>query len=320
VNDRRPIAAFCGRPQALAAVYGPSERDAIESLVDIGPLERADLILGTWGMPVLDQPFLERAPGVRAVFYGAGSVHAFVTEEVWRRGIRVVSGWEANAVPVAQYTLAAVLFSLKWGWRFAAAMRGSVPMPEKEDIPGGLESTVGLVSLGAVGRLVARHLAAHDLRLLAYDPFVEPDQAHRLGVEPVSLERVFADSDVVSVHTPLLPATRGLITGAHVASMRNGATLVNTSRGAVLREAELIEVLRLRPDLHAVLDVTDPEPAAQDSPLRSLPNVVLTPHIAGALGHERSRLGRVVSEELRRYLRGEPLRSEITAEMLPALA
>src|SRR5205807_1252762 len=97
-----------------------------------------------------------------------------------------------NAVPVAQYALAAILFSLKWGWRFAAAMRGATPMPEKEGIPGGLESSVGLVSLGAVGRMVAEHLHAHDLDLLAYDPLVDPDVAGRLGVELVSLDDLFA--------------------------------------------------------------------------------------------------------------------------------
>jgi phosphoglycerate dehydrogenase-like enzyme len=269
---------------------------------------------------VLDGAFLERAPLVRAVFYGAGSIHGFATDELWRRGIRVVSAWEANAVPVAQYTLAAILFSLKWGWRFAAAMRVATPMPDKEGIPGGLESSVGLVSLGAVGRLVAQHLRLHDLHLLAYDPLVDPGLARRLGVELVSLERLFAVCDVVSVHTPLLPATRGMITGGHLASMKPGATLVNTSRGAVLREAELVEVLHRRPDLQAVLDVTDPEPAAPDSPLRSLPNVILTPHVAGSIGAERRRLGALVVRELRRYVRGQPLRWEITADRLTTMA
>jgi phosphoglycerate dehydrogenase-like enzyme len=319
-DNHRPVAMYCGREGLLPAVYGPSERASIEAMVSIGPLEAAEVILGTWGMPVLDAAFFERAPRVRIVFYGAGSIHGFVTDEIWRRGIRVVSGWEANAVPVAQYTLASILFSLKWGWRFAAAMRGLTAMPEKEGIPGGMESTVGLVSLGAVGRLVAGHLRAHDLRVLAYDPLVDPEVARGLRVQLVALEDLFAESDVVSVHTPLLAATRGMIRGAHVASMRAGATLVNTSRGAILREPEIVEVLRRRPDLQAVLDVTDPEPPGVDSPLRTLPNVVLTPHIAGALGRERRRLGRLVCEELARYVTGRPLHWEITQDRLPTLA
>lgn len=102
--------------------------------------------------------------------------------------------------------------------------------------------------------------------------------------------------------------------------MKPGATLVNTARGALVREAELIEVLQRRPDLSTVLDVTDPEPAASDSPLRSLPNVVLSPHIAGSLGPERRRLGRLVVSELRRFLAGKPLRWEITAERIGLMA
>jgi phosphoglycerate dehydrogenase-like enzyme len=142
----------------------------------------------------------------------------------------------------------------------------------------------------------------------------------RLGVRGVELAELFRISDVVSLHMPLLPETRGMVTGAFIDSMRPGATLINTARGAIVREAELVSVLERRPDLQAVLDVTDPEPASPGSPLVRLPNVVLTPHIAGAIGLERRRLGRGMVEELRRYVRGEPLRWELTREQVERMA
>jgi phosphoglycerate dehydrogenase-like enzyme len=125
---------------------------------------------------------------------------------------------------------------------------------------------------------------------------------------------------VVSLHTPWLKETEGMITGQHIASMRPGATFINTARGAVVREQELIDVLQQRPDLFAVLDVTYPEPPAPDSLLYTLPNVVVTPHIAGPVGDECHRLGRYMVEELWRYLHGEELRWGITREMAKVLA
>jgi phosphoglycerate dehydrogenase-like enzyme len=163
-------------------------------------------------------------------------------------------------------------------------------------------------------------LRPHQLRVVAYDPFLTVDEARSLGVRSVDLAELFRISDVISLHTPLLPETRGMVTGAHVESMRPGATLINTARGAIVREAEMVAVLERRPDLQAVLDVTDPEPPPPGSPLLRLTNVVRTPHIAGAIGPERRRLGRGMVEELRRYVRAEPLRWEVTREQVARMA
>lgn len=316
----RRKAAFCGSEEALRAVYGEGERRELEDLVELGPVEDAELVLSTWGMPRLDRAFLARAPRLRCVFYAAGSVHYFVTEESWARGVRVSSAWSANAVPVADYTLGLILVSLKWGLRQAAAMRGLLPSAARDDAPGIYRSTVGLVSMGAVGRLVRERLRPFDLRVLVHDPFLAAGEAERLEVEAVGLEELFRRSDVVSLHTPLLPATRGMIGEEQLVLLREGATLINTSRGAIVREPELIEALRRRPDLQAVLDVTDPEPSPPGSPLRSLPNVMLTPHIAGSIGAERERMGAMMVEEVRRHLQGLSLRGEVTPELLARMA
>jgi phosphoglycerate dehydrogenase-like enzyme len=306
-----------GRAEALDQVYGPRERAAAARLVQLAAVDDpagAEIALATWGTPPMDDAFLDRWPRLRTVLYAAGSVRAFVTDALWDRGVRVSSAAEINAACVAEYTVGVILFSLKHGWRLAAAMRQDDGLPDRHAVPGAYGSVVGLVSLGAVGQLVRHRLRPFDLRVLAFDPFVEPAEARKLRVELVGLDELFARSDVVSLHTPLLDETRGLITGQLLASMRPGATFVNTARGAIVRESELIAVLRSRPDLQAVLDVTDPEPAAPSSPLRTLPNVVLTPHVAGCVGPERRRLGSAMVAELRRLLAGQPLRWEVTRE------
>ena len=152
--------------------------------------------------------------------------------------------------------------------------------------------------------------------MLASDPFADAAEAARIGVTLVTLPELFSQSDVVSIHTPLLSETEHLVTGTLIRSMKQGATLINTSRGAIVNEGELCAVLRERSDLTAILDVTDPEPPTADSPLRTLENVILTPHIAGSLGGEIARMGRGMVEEMTCFLGGEPLRHSISEEML----
>jgi phosphoglycerate dehydrogenase-like enzyme len=151
--------------------------------------------------------------------------------------------------------------------------------------------------------------------VLAYDPYVSRREADELDVELVGLSQLFAAADIVSIHTPLLPETVGLISRHELLKMQPGATIINTARGRVVNQTDLIEVLAERPDIYAILDVTGPEPPPVDSPLYDLPNVVLTPHIAGSLDGECERMGRDMVAELRRYLRHEALKWAVTPEL-----
>jgi phosphoglycerate dehydrogenase-like enzyme len=168
------------------------------------------------------------------------------------------------------------------------------------------------------GTHVAKLLQAFDVKVLACTS--QKNKAIELGVEQCLLEDIFIRSDVVSLHTPWLRETEGMVKGEHFASMKQNATFINTARGAVVREEEMIDVLRRRPDLFAVLDVTCLEPPSPQSPLFSLPNVVLTPHIAGSMDAECRRMGRYMVNELKRYVTGEPLRWLITREKASSLA
>lgn len=316
-------------------IYGPDERADIDTTVEVyapqqtrdsvrsnpAILRDVEVILSGWGGPKMDEEFLASAPNLKAVFYGAGSIKGIVTDAFWDRGIVITSAYGANAVPVAEYALSQILFCLKHGWQFALGIKrnGAFPSP-RPGVPGAYRTTVGIISLGMIGRKVCELLRAFDVQVIAYDPFASEETARSLGAELCSLEELFRRSDVVSLHTPLLQETRGMITGEHFASMKEGASFINTSRGAVVREPEMIEVLQRRTDLFAVLDVTSPEPPEPGSPLYTMDNVILTPHIAGSMDLECRRMGRYMAEELGRYLRGEPLCWGIDREKAAVLA
>lgn len=271
-----------------------------------------ECILSTWGMPRLDEPLLTRVPRLRAVFYGAGSVKGFVTPAMWARGIVVSSSAPANAICVAEYTVSVILLSNK---RFWPSMRAA----RRTEVPGNYRRTAGIIGASLVGREVIRRLKGTDLDLLLYDPFVDAAEAARLGVTKTDLSELMSASDIVSLHAPNLPELRHMIGADLLARMKDGATFVNTARGALVDEAALVAELRSG-RLFAVLDVSDPEPPEAGSPLLSLPNVIFTPHIAGAMGQECERLADFAIDELERFLGGRPLANNITREALARTA
>jgi phosphoglycerate dehydrogenase-like enzyme len=280
-----------------------------------GILQDAEAIFSGWGCSTFSEDLLRAAPHLKVIFYGAGSVKYLVTDAFWARGIQITSAYAANAIPVVEYSLSQILFGLKSGWQQVLACRKEhqfVRLP----IAGAFGSTVGLVSLGMIGRKMVERLRTFEINIIAYDPYASPLD----GVRLCPLDEIFWQADVVSIHTPWLKETEGLITGAHIRMMKPYSTFINTSRGAVVCEAELIQVLQQRPDLVAVLDVTYPEPPTPDSPLYNLPNVILTPHIAGSVGGECRRMGRYMIDELRRYLAGQPLRYGLTREQVKIMA
>ncbi len=332
----KPKAIYLMEAKTFPTVYGPEERDEIARLLDVEPVprEKADLlehpsllrdveiIISSWGAATMDATFLQAAPRLRAVFYGAGSVRAITTPEFWRRNITVTSAFAANAQPVAEMTLGLVLLSLKRFWSFARSVKAETDPwgDHNRVVPGVYHSTVGLLSCGMVARKLIHFLKDFDVRCVVYDPFMTERDASTLGVEICSLPEVFERSDVVSIHTPYLPETAGLVTGRLIDSMKAGATLINTARGGLIREPEMTEVLSRRDDLTAILDVSDPEPPLPGARLIHLPNVWMTPHIAGSLGPECRRLGRCMVDEVRRYLAGEPLLWPITEESARRMA
>ncbi|MBT2524617.1 hydroxyacid dehydrogenase [Streptomyces sp. ISL-99] len=271
-------------------------------------LAEAEVLFTCWGATPLTAEVLDAAPNLRAVIHAAGSVKHHITPACWDRGIAVTSAAAANALPVAEYTLAAILFAGKRVLHAAAryrALRADHDWRAELDGAGNHRRTVGIVGASRIGRRVIELLRPFDLDVLLYDPYVDPREAAALGVELAPLDELCARSSVVSVHAPQLPATHHMIDARRLAAMPTGATLINTARGSLIDEAALLPELASG-RLNAVLDVTDPELPPPDSPLYDLPNVLLTPHIAGSLGNELHRMADRSLDELERYATGRP--------------
>jgi phosphoglycerate dehydrogenase-like enzyme len=324
---QRPNAILVMRSDLLDRVYGPHERGEIENLVRmVAPpltakslaeqpelLGDVDVMISGWGAPMVDADFLAKAPKLKAIFYAAGAIGYWASEAAWDRGVQITTSTEANSIPVTQYTLAMILLGLKRALPLARTTRekrGFVYTPP----PGIFGSSVGLISLGSIARRVLEMLRPFELVVNVFDPFLTDAAAAEMGVRKMTLLELFSNSDVVSLHTPLLKETVGMVTATHLNAMRPGATFINTARGAVVVETDLLEVAEKRPDLQFILDVTHPEPPPSESKLYDLPNVLLTPHIAGSVGGECRRLGQYMVEELKRYLQGEPLKWVVTRE------
>ncbi len=322
---------------SLGRVYGTERRQRLEKQCDFLPevvtpdtMERHEaalrdvrVLFTTWGMPCITPAQLERLPALEICLYAAGSVRHFAPP-LLERGVTVVSAWSANGLPVAEFCLAQILLSLKRVWASSLALHGPQAGPaqwRKDDLLlGTYHRTVGIVSLGVIGRRLVELLQPFDMRLLGYDPYVDEDTIGSMGAEACTLEELFRRSHVVSLHAPNLPQTKGLITGELLASMPRGATFLNTARGAVVDEPAMIEVLRQRPDLTAVLDVTDPEPPSLGSPLYTLPNVQLTPHVAGSAGTELHRMADFMIDEYEAWAAGRPLRYAVSLKQLETMA
>jgi phosphoglycerate dehydrogenase-like enzyme len=331
----KPRCLFVMDPQFFPLLFGPAERACLNQLVQAPhepmsaaefesagtPLADVEFIIGSWGMPVMSETLLTRMPRLQAIFYAAGTVKSVVSEAVWTRGIRVTNASWVNALPTAEFAFAAIIFSLKRAWSSMALLKRHRTFERYTTaVPGTFGSTVGLLSLGKVGRHVAERLATLDVKVIGYDPFVPESEAQELGVTLGSLEEVFATADVVSCHMPLTEETQRSLGHELFASMKSGATFINTARGTIVRESELIAVLTARPDLFAVLDVMEAEPPRPNCPLLQLPNVVATPHIAGSVGMECRRMGMMMVDELERFLARQPLKGEVLRAQLETLA
>jgi len=334
MSARRPAAMLAFAPERNPDTLPPEQHARLESLVTLlGPqpvqdfahadarahLSEVEVLITGWGAPPVTGEVLGAMPRLRLIAHLAGSVKAIVDRSAFERGIAIISAADANAIPVAEYTLAAILFANKQVFRLRELYRGlrRSLKPLRDHAPGlgNHRKTIGIVGASRVGRRVLALLAPFDFDVLVYDPYLAPGEAAALGARQVELDALVASSDVVSLHAPATAETDHLLDGRRLALLRDGATIINTARASLIDQAALIAEL-CSGRIEAVLDVTDPEPLPSDSPLFDLPNVVLTPHVAGAAGGEVARLTTLVLDEIARYAAGEPLRHALRPEHL----
>ena len=328
---------YTSNPGQIDAIYTDAHRKMIRTIAELsdtvytkedllsapGSFADVNFIFSTWGLQALTEEEIRAClPNLKAVFYAAGSVR-FFAEPFMNCGVRVFSGWKANAVSVAEYAVAEILLANKGFFRAARVTSLEEHMAVREGrqrYPGNFDATVGVISYGAVASQVAARLKAHELNVQIYSWALTAPDVARDGYRLVSLEELFETSDVITNHLPNTDATVGMIDYRLLSRMKPCATFINTGRGLQVVEADLIRVLRERPDITAVLDVTYPEPPEKDSPLFGLKNCVLTPHIAGSIGKEVRRMGVYMAEELQRFVNGEAPFCEVTPELLKTMA
>ena len=322
---------LCNSPDNVHRVYDATAMTHLHALctldnriytaadLDTVPAD-TEIIFSTWGMPALTEAQIgQYLPRLQCIFYAAGSVQAFARPFL-ARGVRVCSAWAANAIPVAEYTVAQILLANKGFFAQARDMKLQRGAPRSAAYLGNYRQSVGLIGCGMIGSLTAQMLKAYELEVLVYDPYLPAEKAAALGVTPTALDELFSRCSVVSNHLPNNAQTRGMLTRAHFSRMLPYATFLNTGRGAQVVEDDLVQVLLQRPDLTAILDVTDPEPSPPDHPFYTLPNCILTPHVAGSIGNEVWRMSAYMADEFSRYLAGDRLRFEVSEQMLATMA
>lgn len=317
----RAVLAF-GPPSLVGQIFSPDALGRITAALDVDVdqvvtetgsdaarrlLADAEVLLAGWGAPRIG---VDAAPLLRAVVYAGGVASTCLDDPAAHaaRGLVAANARAVNAVPVAEYTLAAILLANKRAWAAERSYRASRRLPDRADERadlGNYRRTVGIVGASQVGRRVIELLRPFDLDVVVYSPELDAESAAALGARYGTLDEVAAQSDVLSLHQPVLPETVGQIDARVLALLPAGATLINTARGAVVDGAALLAELRTG-RIDAVLDVTEPEPPAAGSELWDLPNVVLTPHIAGSAGGELHRMGDHVAAEAERYAAGLP--------------
>jgi phosphoglycerate dehydrogenase-like enzyme len=279
------------------------------------------LITG-WGTVRLTQPLIAGASRLKLIAHSAGSVKGLVDDSVYDHGVRVTTAASANAVAVAQYTVAMIASMLKQvPWISNAYAKGDIEEVKKRRhaVRELMDMNIGIIAASRVGREVIHILRTYPrVTLKCYDPYLAPEAASKLGVTLVSLEEA-CRCEVVSLHAPNIPETRHMFNARTLALLPDHCVFINTSRGALVDESALVGELNRRP-LYACLDVTDPEPPRVDSPLRTAPNLILTPHIAGAIQQACKDMGQLAIDETLRFFNGEKLLHEVTREMLPTQA
>jgi phosphoglycerate dehydrogenase-like enzyme len=331
-------AVFLGNREnnAIASVYSDDMMRQVNELVDLHPeiidrslleenrelLRETEIAFSTWGMCQLTPDEIRQyLPNLKAVFYAAGSVQYFARPFL-EQEIKVFSAWAANSIPVAEFTVAQILL----------ANKGVLPtMPQckrdraeanryAKNYPGNYGTKVGILGMGMIGSKVVELLRPYRLDVYVFDPFLSDERAKAAGVRKADLETIFAECQTISNHLANNPQTVGILNKAHFDRMQPYATFLNTGRGAQVVEPDLIRALREVPTRSALLDVTDPEPPQPDSELLTLDNVWLTPHVAGSHEREVVRMAEYMIEECRNYLANEPVKYQVTLDMLATMA
>ena len=275
--------------------------------------------------PFMTREVMAALPNCRLVVRWGVGYDQIPVRAATELGVAVGNAPAYGTEDVAEHAIALILAASRHvAWFHCAIAAGGYPDSTSRSIHRMIGRTLGIVGVGRIGSAVARRGIGLGLRVIGFDPYRPAPELSALGVEPVAMDQLLAESDFVSLHVPLNDETRGLMTRERLARMRPEAILVNTSRGPVVDEAALIDALRSHTISGAALDVFEREPLATDSPLRTLDNVVLTPHAAGfsieAWADLRADMCNTAAEWIRDGWSARVVNPEVRARLRPRLA
>lgn len=332
----KPTAVFLGN-DTIYSVYNSEVINQLKHLFEIETtfikkedialkkelLSKAEYAFSTWGMfPLSEQEIKEYLPNLKALFYAAGTVQTFARSFL-NCGVKIFSAWAANAIPVAEFTVAQIILANKGvfqGLRRQEKGGRHAFGDYAGTFPGNYKTKIGILGAGMIGKLVIKKLKENDLDLYVFDPFVSHEYLSENKVKRADLSTIFSECQTISNHIANLPETVGIFNYELFSKMKKNATFINTGRGAQVVEDDLIKALEEEPSRTALLDVTYPEPPSEDSTLYKLQNVFLTPHIAGSLFNETQRMGEYMLNEATKLISRQETLYEITLEMLKTMA
>lgn len=301
---------------ALAARASAFDTGEPATITSSAALAQTEIAVVAWGFPRLDADLLSRMPRLRLVVNAASSVRGLVSDAFWDAGIPISQAGAAMSPAVAEMSLTLTLALLRRTHRMDHALRTGRPWDQARAIDRAREisgSRIGVIGASRTGREFIRMCRALGAQVRVYDPYLPAGDP--LTAFATDLADLLATSDIVAVHAPATAETSGMLGREQLASMRDGAALVNTARSSIIdMDALYGEVASGR--LDAALDVFDTEPLPLDDRWRELPNALLTAHVSGATAESRARAGRIVIDEIDRFLAGAQLQHRITREAL----
>lgn len=277
-----------------------------------------DVVITGWGSPRIDEDVLKYADKLKYVAHTGGTVANYICEEVYKKGITVISGNEMYAESVAEGVIAYILASLRMIPRFSHALsydkKWENPDLGRNYNRGLLDRTVGIVSYGTISKYIIPMLQPFHVKIKLYSRKAMPQEfLDKYNVDQVSLEELFSSSDIVTMQTAQNPHTIGMITKKHLSLMKDGALFINTSRGPIVDENDLIEEIE-KDRIYVVLDVYNQEPLPKDSPFMGREKVMLMPHMGGPTIDRRDAITNALLNEVENHMAGKPLTLEIPWE------
>lgn len=286
------------------SVYDRNDYNDREYVLDF--IKDSELIITAWGSPKIDDEMILLCPDLCGIIHAGGGIKGLLSDEFLKRNLFISSANGALADGVAESTVAMAVSACKGMFSLPSDIRNGLWDENRSNVKDFYDIKVGIVSVGDIGKRVIKLLKSYEVDILAYDPFVPEEEIEKLGAKKCDFEELLSESDVISIHTPDIPATDNMFNSSNLHLIKDGAVIINTARPNVIDDTAFIEELS-KNRFTAVLDVTRDVPSDKNHPYRKLPNVVLFPHIAGAVSNGCRRMGKFAVEEAERLYNNEPL-------------